>query len=152
MSKKLEIINQVCDRIDAIYYRYASAFGVTETELCVLYSLLEHDGEYLQSDIGRDWHCSLQTVHTAIKNMEKKGLIDLICQTGNKKNKYIHLTETGKELSNRIMVPLLDAEEKAFDMLSKEEQDILIPLWQKYANALDTAIGRITRQAEEHSL
>lgn len=152
MSKKLEIINQVCDRIDAIYYRYASAFGVTETELCVLYSLLEHDGEYLQSDIGRDWHCSLQTVHTAIKNMEKKGLIELICQTGNKKNKYIHLTETGKELSNRIMVPLLDAEEKAFDMLSEEEQDILIPLWQKYANALDTAIGRITRQAEEHSL
>mgnify|MGYP004575214611 CR=1 FL=1 len=152
MSKKLEIINQVCDKIDDIYYHYASAFGVTDTELCVLYSLLEHDGKYLQIDICRDWHCSLQTVHTSIKNMEKKGLVKLTCQTGNKKNKYIHLSETGKELIDRIMVPLVKAEEEAFGMLSEEEQDVMLPLLQKYANALDTTIGRITRQAEEHSL
>ena len=152
MSKKLEIVNQVCDRIDDIYYRYAGAFGVTDTELCILYSLHEHDGEYLQSDICRDWHCSLQTVHTAIKNMEKRGLIELTCQTGNKKNKYIHLSEAGKELIDRIMVPLVKAEEEAFGMLSEEEQDVLLPLLQKYANALDTTIGKITRQAEEHSV
>ncbi len=151
MSKKLEIVNQVCDKIDAIYYQYANAFGVTETEFCILYSLFEHDGEYLQSDICRDWHCSLQTIHTAVKNMEKRGLIALVCQTGNKKNKYIHLSETGKRLIDKIMVPLIDAEEKAFDMLSEEEQDILIPLLQKYANALDVTIGSIlpAKQGEQ---
>ena len=87
MSKKLEMINQVCDMIDDIYYQYASTFGITDTELCILYALNEHDGEYLQSDICRDWHCSLQTIHTTIKNMEKKGMITLLCQAGNKKNK-----------------------------------------------------------------
>ena len=152
MSKKVEIVNQLCDKIDDIYYRYAGAFGVTDTELCVLYSLLEHDGEYLQSDIGRDWYCSLQTVHTAIKSMEKRGLIELTCQTGNKKNKYIHLSEVGKKLITKIMIPLVQAEEEAFGMLSDEEQNMMLPLLQKYANALDTTIGRITRQAEERSL
>ena len=53
MSKKLEMINQVCDMIDDIYYQYASTFGITDTELCILYALNEHDGEYLQSDICR---------------------------------------------------------------------------------------------------
>lgn len=152
MSKKLEIVNQVCDQIDNIYYQYANAFGVTDTELCILYSLFEHDGEYLQSDICRDWHCSLQTVHTAIKNMEKKGLIELTCQTGNKKKKYIHLSKAGKKLITRIMVPLVQAEEDAFGMLSEEEQDMMLPLLQKYANALDVKIGEITRKAEESSL
>lgn len=148
MSKKLETINQVCDMIDDIYYQYASTFGITDTELCILYALNEHDGEYLQSDICRDWYCSLQTIHTTIKNMEKKGMITLLCQEGNKKNKYIHLTATGKQLIDSIMVPLVKAEEEAFGMLTVQEQDILLPLLQKYANALNTTIGKITRKIE----
>ena len=152
MSKKVEIVNQICDKIDGIYDRYAGAFGVTDTELCILYSLHEHDGEYLQSDICRDWHHNLQTVHTAIKNMEKRGLIRLARQDGNRKNKYIHLSESGKALIDKIMVPLVKAEEAAFGMLSDEEQDMMLPLLQKYADALDTTIGRITRRGEKDDL
>ena len=146
MNKKLETVNQICDMIDDIYYQYASTFGLTDTELCILYALNEHDGEYLQSDICRDWYCSLQTIHTTIKNMEKKGMIILRCQPSNKKNKYIHLTDTGKQLIDSIMVPLVKAEEQALGMLTTQEQDVLLPLLQKYANALNTTIGKITRK------
>ena len=102
----------------------------------------------MQSDICRDWHCSLQTIHTTIKNMEKKGMITLLCQAGNKKNKYNHLTATGKQLIDSIMVPLVKAEEEAFGMLTVQEQDILLPLLQKYANALNSTIGKITCRDE----
>lgn len=85
MRKKLEAVNQVCEMIDDIYDQYAGSFGITDTELWILYALNEHDGEYLQSDIYRDWYYSLQIIHTTIKNMEKKGMIELICQAGNKK-------------------------------------------------------------------
>lgn len=148
MSKKLETINQLCDMIEGIYYQYASAFGMTDTELCILYALNEHDGEYLQSDICRDWYCSLQTIHTTIKNMEKKGMITLRCQPGNRKNKYIHLTATGKQLIDSIMAPLVKAEEQAFGMLTVQEREVLLPLLQKYANALNTTIGEIIRKAK----
>ena len=86
VSKKLEAVNQVWEMIEDIYDQYAGSFGITDTELWILYALNEHDGEYLQSDICRNWYYSLQTIHTTIKNMEKKGLIELICQAGNKKN------------------------------------------------------------------
>lgn len=149
MSKKLEAVNQVWEMIDDIYGQYAGSFGITDTELWILYALNEHDGEYLQSDICRDWYYSLQTIHTTIKNMEKKGMIELICQAGNKKNKYIHLTVAGKKLIDNIMAPLVAAEEEAFGILTAEEQDILLPLLQKYANALNTMIGRANSNAEK---
>ena len=149
MSKKLEAVNQVWEMIDDIYGQYAGSFGITDTELWILYALNEHDGEYLQSDICRDWYYSLQTIHTTIKNMEKKGMIELICQAGNKKNKYIHLTVAGKKLIDNIMAPLVAAEEEAFGILTAKEQDILLPLLQKYANALNTTIGRANRNAEK---
>ena len=152
MSKKLEIVNQICDQIDDIYYQYANTFGVTDTELCILHSLYEHDGEYMQSDICHEWHCSLQTVHTAIKNMEKKKLIELSCQTGNRKNKYIHLCPAGKALITSILMPLLQAEENAFSMLTEEEQDRLVPLLQKYAAALEMKIRGIMRPSEGASV
>ena len=76
-------------------------------------------------------------------------MIELICQAGNKKNKYIHLTAAGKKLIDSIMVPLVAAEEEAFGMLTAEEQDILLPLLQKYANALNTTIGRANHNAEK---
>ena len=137
MSKKLEAVNQVFEMIDDIYDQYAGSFGITDTELWILYALNEHDGEYLQSDICRNWYYSLQTIHTTIKNME------------NKKNKYIHLTAAGKKLIDSIMAPLVAAEEEAFGMLTAEEQDILLPLLQKYANALNTTIGRANHNAEK---
>ena len=149
MSKKLEAVNQVWEMIDDIYGQYAGSFGITDTELWILYALNEHDGEYLQSDICRDWYYSLQTIHTTIKNMEKKGMIELICQAGNKKNKYIHLTVAGKKLIDNIMAPLVAAEEEAFGILTAKEQDILLPLLQKYANALNTTKGRAHRNAEK---
>lgn len=76
-------------------------------------------------------------------------MIELICQAGNKKNKYIHLTVAGKKLIDNIMAPLVAAEEEAFGILTAEEQDILLPLLQKYANALNTTIGRANRNAEK---
>ena len=143
MSEKLEAINQAYMMIDDIYDQYAGSFGLTDTEIWVLYALKEHNGTHLQTDICREWYYSLQTIHTTIKNMEKKGWIELIHQPGNRKNKYIHLTETGTKLVNQIADPLTVAEKEALGMLSEEEQEMLLPLLQKYAQSLKIAIEKL---------
>ena len=143
LRQYLEALNQIYELIDDIYGSYAGSFGITDAELCVLYALSEHDGDYLQTDICRGWHYSLQTIHTTIKNMEKKGLITLVCQPGNKKNKYIHLTDAGAKLVEEIILPLNKAEISAFSTLTEEEQSLLLPLLQKQANALKAEIEKI---------
>mgnify|MGYP002518429743 CR=1 FL=1 len=142
-AQNLEALNQIYEMIDDIYDSYAASFHITDVELWVLYALSEHNGDYLQTDLCRNWYYSLQTIHTTIKNMEKKGLITLLCQQGNKKNKYIHLTEAGEKLVEEIIVPLTKAEKTAISTLTEEEQDLLLPLLQKQASALKTEVQKI---------
>lgn len=59
------------------------------------------------------------------------------------------MTAVGKKLIDNITVPLIAAEEEALGMLTAEEKDILLPLLQKYANALNTTIGRANHNAEK---
>lgn len=110
LDQKMEELTQIYELVDDVYDGYAASFGITDAELWVLYALSRHNGDYLQTDICRRWYYSLQTIHTTIKNMEKKGLITLLCQPGNRKNKYLHLTEAGKRLTARIVEPLMLAE------------------------------------------
>lgn len=149
INLKLEVINQTFAMIDDIYDGYAGSFGISDAEIWILYALMEHNETYLQTDICREWHYSLQTIHTAIKNMEKRGLIELICQPGNKKNKYIHLTEAGKKLVDEIAGPMTEAEQEAFAILPEEDQEILLPLLQKYAQALKKSFDKIQRKHQE---
>lgn len=58
------------------------------------------------------------------------------------------MTRLVMQLIDSIMVPLVKAEEEAFGMLTVQEQDILLPLLQKYANALNSTIGKITCRDE----
>ena len=149
-AQNLEALNQIYEMIDDIYDSYAASFRITDTELWVLYALSEHNGDYLQTDICRGWHYSLQTIHTTIKNMEKKGLITLVCQPGNRKNKYIHLTQAGERVVAEIVKPLTRAERDALSALTDEERRVLLPLLQKHANALKTAVEKIHHPREEH--
>ena len=125
LNQKLEAVNQVYEMIDDIYDSYAGSFGITDAELWVLYALFEHNGDYLQTDICRQWYYSLQTIHTTIKNMEKK-------------------------IMEEIAVPLTEAEKEAFSALTQEEQDLLLPLLQKHANALKAAVEKIHRPKDAH--
>lgn len=65
---------------------------------------------------------------------------------GHKKNKYIYLTVSGRELVDGIMKPLAEAEGEAFGALTAEEQDVFLPLFRKYADALGVFIGNITKR------
>ena len=122
-------------------------FNLTPTQFGVM-DMLNAKGRMKISELIDCMLATSGNMTVVIKNMEKKGMITLLCQAGNKKNKYIHLTATGKQLIDSIMVPLVKAEEEAFGMLTVQEQDILLPLLQKYANALNSTIGKITCRDE----
>ena len=44
------------------------------------------------------------------------------------------------------MKPLAEAEGEAFGALTAEEQDVFLPLFRKYADALGVFIGNITKR------
>ena len=123
--------------------------GLTLGQPKVLDFLKDHDGAS-QKDIAAGCFIEAGSLTSILNGMEKKGLITLICQPGNKKNKYIHLTEAGEKIMEEIAVPLTEAEKEAFSALTQEEQDLLLPLLQKHANALKAAVEKIHRPKDAH--
>lgn len=92
-------VNNIYKKNCEVYYKLASHFGMTETMFDILYFVRENDGGYTQVQLCESLHLRKQTVNSALKKLEKDGVICLSQDSGNKKSKTIHFTEKGKELA-----------------------------------------------------
>ena len=89
MEKKntdpLAIFNQLYKKMDEIYHLYAKKTGISDMTLWLLYSLSESDTVYTQKEFCLAWHYPPQTVNSALKSLEARGLIGLEPVPGNQK-------------------------------------------------------------------
>lgn len=136
---QLAAFNQLYKEMDKIYHLYAKRHGLSDAHLWMLYSLYESEA-HTQREICAIWHYSPQTVNSALKSLETQVLIVLTAIPGNKKNKLVGLTEKGKALTQNIVVPLILAEQKAFEGLMEEEREALVRLTSKYTELLQTEV------------
>lgn len=108
-----------------------------------MYSLYLNDAENTQSEICSAWHYPPQTINSALKRMEKQGLILLDAVPGNQKNKLIKLSEKGREIIEKAIAPLVEAEQKAFQGLKPKEKAALFALTRKYTQLLRSQMDKI---------
>ena len=96
------------------------------------------------------WRYPPQTINSALKNLEKQGIITFKPVTGNKKNKLVILTEKGHELTQKNIACLADAEQTAFLNMKKEERQTLLSLSGKYVELLKKEVSKITSQPSKN--
>lgn len=106
---------------NAIYHAAAAKFGLTDTELWVLYCISEPDEDRTQQDLCRRGFYAKQTINTAITGLANDGFAELIPIPGTRNHKRIRLTPAGRELAARTALPLKAAEKNAYGRLSEEE-------------------------------
>ena len=128
---------------NTIYHNYAKQCAISDTTLWILYSVLEHDEAYTQRELCAEWFFSPQTVNTALKNLEKQEIIKLVPVPGNRKNKQILLTESGEKLAQEIVLPIMQAEQRAFMKMSEDERSMLLAITQKHTSLLKEEISSI---------
>ena len=80
-------------------------------------------------------------INSALKVLEKNGVVELSFAEGNRKSKQIRLTDKGMKLCMQLVEPLIHAENKAFSILTETEQELLVSLSQKYIEALQNEIS-----------
>lgn len=137
MFSKLKMFNQMYKEMDIIHHNYAKKCGLSDMAYWILYSMAENDRCYTQRDFCREWFFPPQTVNSALKDLEKKDIIYLEAVEGNKKNKWIKLTENGKKYMMDYIIPIVNAECKSFEFLTKDECDVMMSATQKYVYALE---------------
>ena len=105
---------------NALYARAASVLGVGYQEMMVLYAMVTM-GDLTQKQIALNFGMQKQTVHTVVNNLCKKGYLLLETSKDDKREKLIHLTETGMEYAQKTVAPLIKAEERVFEMIGSEK-------------------------------
>ncbi len=130
-------VNNVYKKNCEVYYKLASHFGMTETMFDILYFVRENDGGYTQAQLCDSLYLRKQTVNSALKKLEKDGVIYLSQDSGNKKNKTIHYTEKGKELARQIVDPIFELEKRAFERLTPQEREGVLYYGRRHIDVLE---------------
>ncbi|HIZ55631.1 MAG TPA: MarR family transcriptional regulator [Firmicutes bacterium] len=139
----LTVFNQAHKKMNVLYHNYAKSIGLSDSAFWLLYSLYEHGAPCTQKNLCEAWFYPPQTINTALKFLEGKGLISLAFVSGNKKNKRILFTKDGEELVQKKIAPLVRAEERSFERLNEDERENLLALTQKHIGLLEEELNQI---------
>lgn len=146
---QITLYNQLIKEMDDLYRVYAKNCNLSETAFWILYCIREREEEaFTQREICGYWFYTPQTVNSALKNMTEEGLLTLRAEEDNRKNKRIYLTEKGKEIAERIVVPLMDAERRALAALGEQEAEVFLQTMKKHTELFKEEITKLTEGAE----
>ncbi|MBM6829497.1 hypothetical protein H9X85_08140 [Anaerotignum lactatifermentans] len=135
-KEQLETLNQQMKELAGLYRKAVSRLGVSENELWVWYSLIVLKGDQTQQEICNLWSLSKQTVNTIINHMAQKGLVTLENVPGARNRKIIRLTPEGETYGKQIILPLSEAQLRAFTKLSPEVRTVFLQGMGQYLEAL----------------
>ncbi len=107
------------------YCIYQKKTGLSDAEFWCIFSVYSRKCEY-QHELSSRLFMNKQTVSAALKQLSKKGLIEVIIPKENQRIRKIALTEQGVRFSHKYFDHLSELEQKAWETLSPEEQSAML--------------------------
>lgn len=104
---------------NALYSRWADAWGVNYYLLFVLYAL---DGQVsmTQKKICACTGLTKQTVNSVIRTLKNEGRVTLAPGSGDRREKQVALTEQGAAYSRELLAPLRRLENSVFQIMGSD--------------------------------
>lgn len=138
---KLQRVNCLANELDRLYHTAARKLGVSDSVLCILYLIYEKGDGCLLYDICSESGLHKQTINSALRNLEKDGILYLEQDRG--KSKRIRLTEKGKLYTERTAARLYEAESNAFSHWTEEELGQYLRCTKKHIDTFREEIQKI---------
>ena len=120
-----------------------NCFGKAKGQMMIIWTLWDFDRPCTQKEICDDWYENKQTINSAAKKLIEEGYIDIAPSPDNFREKLLLLTEKGRFFAMRSVGRMLEAEKKAFGLLSEEEQSELIRIHNKHYGLLKKEFDKI---------
>ena len=126
--------------IDGIYDEYGRKNKIASTNvLWVLYALND-DEKHSQKDICDGWSIPRTTINTIIKDLEQQQMVEMIPIPGKRREKYVKLTEKGKEYADYVLAKLYEKERMIFEKINDPD---------KFINDLESLYNNVKLIIEE---
>ncbi len=115
--------------------------GLEDTDLStgqpkVLAYLKSNEGK-CQKEVAEACLIEPGSLTILLNRMEKQGMIERRFQGGNRKTRYIYLTDFGMEMADRVITCFYEVENMAFNGFTEEEIKTIRELSEKIANNLE---------------
>ncbi len=137
LQEQLRRFNTLWKAQDDIWQEAARNSGLTETAFWIIYILTtENNAELTQAELCDTWFIPRQTCNSAVKKLEREGLISLTTHKGAGNVKYLSLTENGIACAEKYIAPLTNADVLSFSSFTEEERDLLLSLMQRQLDYL----------------
>lgn len=134
LDAKIRAFCNAWQSISVIYEDYARKAGISYNTLYIL-NAIQQTEHCTQKLICEKTLLPKQTVNNVTTALYKSGYIELLELPENRRIKTIHLTEKGTEYANTLIPHIHDADRKAMETLTEEEQDTLLQLMNTYVSA-----------------
>lgn len=119
--------------LSVIYDDYARKSGISYNSLYILNAIL-YTENCTQKLICEKTLLPKQTVNNVITKFLKNGYIKLQEFPENRRIKTIHLTQKGQQYANSLIPHIHEADCKAMNALTEEQQDTLLELMNLYVS------------------
>lgn len=133
IESKTRIFCNAWQSISVIYEDYARKSGISYNSLYILNAIL-YTENCTQKQICEKTLLPKQTVNNVITSFFKSGYIELREFPENRRVKTIHLTEKGMQYAQTLIPHIHEADCKAMETLSEEQQDMLLKLMDTYVS------------------
>lgn len=137
-SEKVRKINCILSETGGLYHKLNTALGLSDSVSDILYQIYDNDGCYPVSNICSGLAMPKQTVSSAMKNLEKEGI--LLLETYSGKSKRAVLTEKGKRFCENTVANIFQMENLAFEEFTDSEIEAFISLHEKYNAAISKSM------------
>ena len=134
VSQTMKRFNHLTGEISAVYHAASWKLGLADSVSQILYTLSECGDSCLLTDVCRLTGLSKQTVNSAIRNLERDGIVRL--EPVNAKSKRVSLTREGALFAEKTVGKIIRAENEIFDSWKSEEISTYLALTERFLNAL----------------
>lgn len=139
-ARQLDVLYRESDKL---YYEFARSCGISGCAYWILYEVQVSGGSATQRKIAETFSIPKQTVGSAIRTLEARGLVELVCPEGRGRSKLISLTPAGRAFCGEHIVPAIAAEDRAFARLAPTEQEELVRLVGAYTSAIHQELAAL---------
>lgn len=125
-SPAMRRYNHLMSEIDAVYHEISFRLGLSDSAMILLYTLCDAGDRCLLQEICRRCGLSKQTVNSALRKLEREGILYL--EPVDCKSKRVCLTQKGEALAERTARRIIQMENDIFAAWPPEDAERYLAL------------------------
>ena len=141
ISMEMKRFNYLISEIDSVYHEAALKLGLSDSAMSILYAICDNGEGCLLQEICFYTGISKQTINSALRKLEKEGIVYL--ELLNAKSKKVYLTNKGKKLAEKTAFRVLQMEDEIFASWKKEDVEKYLELTESYLVHLKEKINEL---------